>query len=126
MRITKLSIDRFGLRSNLQLDQLSPELNLVYGPNGTGKTTAIQFVRWVLFGGRDETTRRYLSARRATSAGSLSARRGQYDFTIRREDDGSPMGQILVSGKLPDQSTRGTFKPCLAASFRTNSTGCVS
>ncbi len=42
MKITNLSIDRFGPRCNLQLDQLSPELNLVYGPNDTGKTSILE------------------------------------------------------------------------------------
>lgn len=101
MILSNLRIDRFGLRSKLKLDQLSPELNLVYGPNGTGKTTAIHFVRWVLFGRQDDATRRCLSAGHGTSAGSLSARRRECDFTIRREDDGSAEGRVSVTGTAP-------------------------
>ena len=61
MKLSSLQIERFGARSNLQLDSLSDQLNVVHGPNGSGKTTIINFIRWILYGGRDDASRRYLT-----------------------------------------------------------------
>ena len=102
MKITSLSIDCFGLRSNLQLDQLSPELNIIHGPNGTGKTTVTQFIRWALYGQRDEALRLYLSAGLAAAGGRVSARHEQHEFTIHRHDDGTATGRAWVTSELSD------------------------
>ena len=60
MKITGLKIDGFGVWSGLALDELSPELNVFYGPNETGKTTLMQFVRSLLYGFSPERRARYV------------------------------------------------------------------
>ncbi len=61
MKLSTLKIERFGARSNLQLADLSDHLNVVHGPNGSGKTTVINFIRWMLYGNVDGSLSRYLS-----------------------------------------------------------------
>ncbi|MFQ5733603.1 MAG: ATP-binding protein, partial [Planctomycetaceae bacterium] len=50
MRISRVGIDRFGLWRDLDL-RLNPHgLSVIYGPNETGKTTLLRFVRAMLYG----------------------------------------------------------------------------
>jgi hypothetical protein len=56
MRLTDLTIDGFGALTSLQLDELDCGLNVIHGPNGSGKTTVLQFLRGV-WGGFDDARR---------------------------------------------------------------------
>ena len=47
MRITKVMIDRFGRITNRTLD-ISPGLTVLHGPNESGKTTTMEFIRSAL------------------------------------------------------------------------------
>ncbi|CAI2717384.1 ATP-binding protein [Nitrospina watsonii] len=50
MQLRELHIKRFGAFKDQSVAGLRPGLNLLYGENEAGKTTLLQFVRWVLFG----------------------------------------------------------------------------
>ncbi len=50
MWIKGWSIDAFGHLEHTGADDLSTGLNVVVGPNESGKTTTLHFLRWVLFG----------------------------------------------------------------------------
>lgn len=50
MRFIDISVDQFGVLNNAHLRDLSPGVTVVYGGNGSGKTTAISFLRGLLFG----------------------------------------------------------------------------
>lgn len=50
MQIRKIHLERFGIFNGRELSGLKPGLNLLFGPNESGKTTVLQFVRWMLFG----------------------------------------------------------------------------
>lgn len=50
MKIESLWIDRFGILRDKRLERLSPNVEVIYGPNEAGKTTFLQFIRCMLFG----------------------------------------------------------------------------
>ena len=50
MKFTDLAVDGFGVWTGLELRELSPGLNVLYGPNEAGKTTLLEFVRAMLYG----------------------------------------------------------------------------
>ncbi len=50
MRITRLRLENFGAFRDWPLDRLQPGLNLLFGPNESGKTTLMCFLRAMLFG----------------------------------------------------------------------------
>lgn len=90
MKINDLTIDGFGVWRGLQLECLSGQLEVFYGPNEAGKTTLMEFVRAVLYGFSPDRRRRYLPPRRGGEAGGtllLSTRSG--DFRITRHDAGA-------------------------------------
>lgn len=96
VRIENLGMERFGRRSNLFLEGFSDHLNVVYGPNGSGKTTTIQFVRWMLFGNCDDTCRRYVSETPAPASGSMTVVHDGLRRNIARQDDGTRYGRVAV------------------------------
>lgn len=51
MRINQISIDGFGVFANQQVE-LSPKLNVFVGDNEAGKSTLLQFLRFILFGSK--------------------------------------------------------------------------
>ena len=50
MQIREIHIERFGKFSHCRMVPVSPGLNVVYGRNEFGKTTILEFIRWILFG----------------------------------------------------------------------------
>jgi uncharacterized protein YhaN len=56
MKLLELSIDGFGVHRRLRLAPLDPSLNVIVGPNESGKSTLCEFVRALFFG--FDTTRR--------------------------------------------------------------------
>lgn len=49
MIINKINISSFGKHNNLQLS-VSPNLNIIFGPNESGKTTLQEFIKAMLYG----------------------------------------------------------------------------
>jgi uncharacterized protein YhaN len=56
MRIERIHIDGYGVFSGFSLGDLSPKATVIAGPNESGKTTLLSFIRTSLFGfgGRSE------------------------------------------------------------------------
>ena len=50
MKIENIHIDGFGVWNEKDWDRLGPGLNVFYGPNETGKSTLMAFIRSILFG----------------------------------------------------------------------------
>ncbi len=104
MKLAFLNIERFGARSQVQLEELSQQLNVVYGPNGSGKTTIIDFIRWVLYGREDTVSRRYLASATESAGGSLKIVDGDHQTRlVTRRDDGTPGGRVTVSRASSDE-----------------------
>ena len=98
MRLADLHIDRFGARSTLTLSDISDQLNVIYGPNGAGKTTLIQFIRWMIYGQRDEISRRYLSQSGEPASGSMTVRDAHGTRSLRRTSQTGSLISQLTSG----------------------------
>jgi uncharacterized protein YhaN len=60
VRITDLKVDGFGRWRDFELDGFDDGLNVLYGPNETGKTTLLQFIRSMLYGFSPARRQRYL------------------------------------------------------------------
>lgn len=56
MQLTDVRIDRFGVLSNMAVDSLSGRVTVLYGPQGSGKSTFVKFLRGLLYGCRREAT----------------------------------------------------------------------
>jgi len=50
MQIREIHIERFGKFSHCRVVPISQGLNVIYGRNEFGKTTLLEFIRWILFG----------------------------------------------------------------------------
>lgn len=99
VKLAGLHIDRFGARTGLGLTDIADQLNIVYGPNGSGKTTVIQFIRWMMFGERDEISRRYLTTGSSPVSGSMSWSDLSGVRSVRRVcQSGSLISQLTVDG----------------------------
>ena len=57
MKILGMHVDGFGTLSDLDIDDISPTLSIVCGPNEAGKSTLLDFVRTMLFGFPDRRSR---------------------------------------------------------------------
>lgn len=106
VKLSTLHIDRFGARSNLHLENLSERLNVIYGPNGSGKTTMIQFLRWTLFGNPDGQSARYLAAGAGPAEGTIHVQREHQPQVISRRDDGTSVGQLRIQHPVGPQGWR--------------------
>jgi recombinational DNA repair ATPase RecF/predicted flap endonuclease-1-like 5' DNA nuclease len=98
VHISSLHIDRFGVWTDLSVDDFSAGLNVIYGPNGSGKTTLVQFIRSVLFGFGDEIRERYWPSHLRGAGGSLTVHGPFGRQTISRHDDGEPLGRLAIGG----------------------------
>ena len=62
MRIDLIHIKRFGGAENLEIS-LAGGVNIIYGANGSGKSTVMAFIRFMLYGFSDKAQRdRYMPA----------------------------------------------------------------
>ena len=122
MRLADLHIDRFGARSTLTLSDISDQLNVIYGPNGAGKTTLIQFIRWMIYGQRDEISRRYLSQSGEPASGSMTIRDAHGTRSLRRTSQSGSLISQLTSGSqthsnAPVGISNGEFDRFFIVSF---------
>lgn len=71
MRIDSLHIEGFGVFSDARLECLSPRLTVFCGPNESGKSTLLAFIRFMLFGLPDKRSKanRYAPLRAGTTHG---------------------------------------------------------
>ena len=68
MYISSLKIERFGVWADLRLNGFSEGLNVIYGPNGSGKTTVVRFISATLYGFGDDVAQPIPAGRRQTAA----------------------------------------------------------
>lgn len=86
MRIKKINIDGFGIHQNLKLEDISPNLNVVYGKNEEGKTTIKDFVNTIFFGFKSKNDlRRHEPLNGGNHGGSLTLATPLWEGIISRD-----------------------------------------
>ena len=118
MRITGLRIDRFGVWSDLTMDNLADGMTVFYGPNEAGKSTLMQFIRTVLYGFEPNRCERFLAKPRESGVllpddrlpgGSLFVTSTDANYHVRRHADAAdPLtnpGKVTVS--TPEHGKQG-------------------
>ena len=89
MRILKLNIEDFGCFSDRSFE-LSEGLNLIEGPNESGKSTLLSFIKFVLYGMPKKTAEtapersRSISWQSGVASGSMLIESGKKQYTISR------------------------------------------
>jgi uncharacterized protein YhaN len=97
MRITRLDVDGFGTLAGLSVDGVSPNLTVIAGPNEAGKSTLLDFIRFILFGfprGRGTARREPLHGGRHGGAVRLCDDEGS-EWTVERHGD---QKEAIVTG----------------------------
>lgn len=98
MKIQNLRLERCGGWQNLTLPLASDGLTVLYGPNETGKSTVMRFIRGVLFGFEPEDERGPgARPRRLGCAGELIVHHEEREYTIRRESDPDGRERVYVT-----------------------------
>lgn len=98
MYISSLKMERFGVWADLRLSGFSDGLNAIYGPNGSGKTTVVRFIRSMLYGFSDEDRHRYLPAN-SQAGGALTVQGPFGRRTILRRDEGPAHDRLIVENE---------------------------
>ena len=98
MYISSLKMERFGVWADLRLSSFSEGLNVIYGPNGSGKTTVVRFIGAILYGFGDEVRHRYLPAD-SQAGGALTVQGSFGRRTILRRDDGPGHDRLIVENE---------------------------
>ncbi len=89
MRIEAIHIDGFGVFHDACLRDLSPRLTVFHGPNESGKSTLLAFLRFVFFGFPDKRKKanRYPPLRAGSAhGGSVVLADGEERFLLQRHD----------------------------------------
>ena len=79
MKIHTISVDRFGVWDGLQLQDLSPSINLMYGCNEAGKTTLMQFLRAMFYGTAADGRAGYLQQEASNGQLEVETRTGRFE-----------------------------------------------
>jgi uncharacterized protein YhaN len=82
MKITRVNVEDCGVWSGLRLLGLGDGLSVVYGPNESGKSTALWFLRGVLFGFSEGEHQRFLPP--GGAGGWIDVETAGGDLRIRR------------------------------------------
>ena len=107
MRITRLSIDGFGIFRDVEVPDLSPGLSIFLGDNEAGKSTTLGFVHTVFFGYPDGRTgeKAYAALNGGQAGGRLVVKTEREGLLTLERRDGKKGGPITVTG--PDGRTEG-------------------
>ncbi|HTN73812.1 MAG TPA: AAA family ATPase [Pirellulaceae bacterium] len=110
MKLTDLRVDGFGIWSGINVNQLSDQLTVFYGPNEAGKTTLLQFIRTVLYGFSTERRSRYLPPVNGGKPGGLIGLEGPLGrYYVQRHtaliDTPTSLGDVEVT--TPDGGVFG-------------------
>ena len=94
MRFVDISVDRFGVLQNSNLCDLPSGMTVVFGANGSGKTTMVNFLRGVLFGYTTDHQAFQPSDTRFGGSLSLESRGHSYRLTRERHGISSDLSKV--------------------------------
>jgi uncharacterized protein YhaN len=113
VNIRELHVEGFGRWNALSLRGFAPGLNVIYGPNESGKTTLLEFIRTVLYGFAPERRQRYVPSRAGGSAGgSIVFSHNGCLRTLARRDTPDRAGHWLLidpDGTVHEQPSRDAY-----------------
>jgi uncharacterized protein YhaN len=97
MKIESIHIEGFGVWNDRTWEPLSPGLNIFHGPNETGKSTLMAFIRSILFGlDRRGHARRYEPLNGGTHGGWLDVRVASRPIRIERKAGRHVRGSVTI------------------------------
>lgn len=102
MSLTKLSVDRFGNLNKLTLPCLSPELSVIYGGNGSGKTALVNFLRGILFGYESPSATWDLKGSAVGGTVELTSSTGPCRLSRHRRENG--LESVQIQDMVHDQA----------------------
>ncbi|MBT6849193.1 MAG: AAA family ATPase, partial [Planctomycetaceae bacterium] len=112
MLIRCLNVAKYGVCRNTEIDDLNGDLVVVYGPNETGKTTCMEFIRGVFYGLANDGREKYVRGHTEdVFGGSISIENGDgQSWVVTRElstDGVKPREKldILIGGQLHSVAT---------------------
>ena len=97
MKIENIHVDGFGVWNDKNWGPLNPGLNVFYGPNETGKSTLMAFVRSMLFGFEKRgSAKRYEPVKGGSHGGSLDIVVGDTRLRLERKAGRHARGSVGV------------------------------
>jgi uncharacterized protein YhaN len=97
MKIENIHIDGFGVWTDKDIGPLDPGLNVFYGPNETGKSTLMGFIRSMFFGFEKRgSPRRYEPAKGGNHGGWLDLTVGETRLRVERKQGRHVRGTVTV------------------------------
>src|SRR5215471_12764632 len=97
MKIEHIQVDGFGVWNDKNWGPLNPGLNVFYGPNETGKSTLMAFVRSMLFGFEKRgSARRYEPVKGGSHGGSLELIVGDTRLRLERRQGRHARGSVAL------------------------------
>ncbi|NOZ40925.1 MAG: DUF4332 domain-containing protein [Planctomycetes bacterium] len=87
LRISQLRLDGEGAWPDLQVEELSPQLNVFYGPPRAGKSSVAQLVGHLMYGATESPWRRQFGQTLSAAEGSVQLSSSEGDFVLRRHKD---------------------------------------
>jgi len=94
VKIKQIHVSELGLR----LDDLAAGLNVIYGPENSGKTTVARFAQAVLYGLADPSLR-FLAPRQGEAVGAVTLTGPRGSETLSRVNDGSQRGELTLESR---------------------------
>jgi len=96
MRIEQIFVSGYGILHDLAID-LEPDITIIYGLNGTGKTTLHSFISTCLYGFHPRSSpERYEPVIGGSHGGHLRIRHGQSYWQITRSPDRKSQGTVRI------------------------------
>jgi uncharacterized protein YhaN len=97
MKIEQIHVDGFGVWTDKNWGPLNPGLNVFHGPNETGKSTLMAFIRSMLFGFEKRgSARRYEPVKGGSHGGSLDIIVGDTRLRLERKPGRHARGSVAV------------------------------
>src|SRR5207302_5763118 len=97
MRIENIHVDGFGVWNDKTLGPLEPQLNVFLGPNETGKSTLMAFIRSMLFGFEKRgSPKRYEPVNGGSHGGWVDLVTGDTHLRIQRKSGRHARGNVAV------------------------------
>jgi uncharacterized protein YhaN len=97
MKIENIHVDGFGVWNDKTWGPLEPGLNVFHGPNETGKSTLMAFIRSMLFGFEKRgSAKRYEPVKGGTHGGSLELIVGDTRLRLERSQGRHARGSVAL------------------------------